>query len=80
MIGFFFFVFFSELAQKTQAERDAKRALHEAGVAKKKEIMAHSMAIQSERQVNRFSSRSNGWSIDFISDAFERTRRRSTET
>ncbi|CAF0901189.1 unnamed protein product [Adineta ricciae] len=39
-----------ELAQRNQAEREAKRALHEAGVAKKKEIIAHSIAIKSERQ------------------------------
>lgn len=42
---------FSELAQKTRAEREAKRALHEAGVAKKKEIIANAVAIKSERQV-----------------------------
>ena len=42
---------FSELAQKTQAEREAKRALHEAGVNKKKEIMARSVVLQTERQV-----------------------------
>ncbi len=40
------------MAQKTQAERDAKRVLHEAGVAKKKEIIAKSIAIKSEQQVN----------------------------
>lgn len=46
-----YFCFLSELAQKTHAEREAKRVLHEAGVAKKKEIIAHSVNIQSERQV-----------------------------
>jgi len=40
------------LAQKNHAEREAKRGLHEAGVAKKKEIIAGSIAIKSERQVN----------------------------
>ncbi len=40
------------MAQKTQAEREAKRQLHEAGVAKKKEIISKSIAIKSERQVN----------------------------
>jgi hypothetical protein len=40
------------LAQKTQAEREAQRVLHEAGVAKKKEIIAKSIAIKSEQQVN----------------------------
>jgi len=39
-----------ELAQKTQAEREAKRALHEAGVNKKKEIMAKSVVLKAERQ------------------------------
>lgn len=39
------------MAQKTQAERDAKRALHEAGVAKKKDIIAKSIAIAAERKV-----------------------------
>ncbi len=43
---------FSELAQKTRAEREAKRALHAAGVAKKKEIISNSVAIKSDRQVN----------------------------
>ncbi|CAF2752166.1 unnamed protein product [Rotaria sp. Silwood2] len=38
-----------ELAQKTKAEHEAKRALHEAGVAKKKEIMAKSIVTQSTR-------------------------------
>ncbi len=51
-IQLIFFWLFSELAQKTQAERDAKRVLHEAGVAKKKEIIAKSIAIKSEQQVN----------------------------
>ncbi len=40
------------MAQKTQAEREAKRILHEAGVAKKKEIIARSVTIKSEHQVN----------------------------
>jgi hypothetical protein len=40
------------LAQKTQVEREANRALHEAGVAKKKEIIARSIAIKSEREVS----------------------------
>lgn len=40
----------SELAQKGRAEREAKRALHEAGVTKKKEIMAQSIVIKAERQ------------------------------
>ncbi|CAF0910911.1 unnamed protein product [Rotaria sp. Silwood1] len=39
-----------ELAQKVQAGREAKRALHEAGVAKKKQIMASTIANKSERQ------------------------------
>ncbi len=39
------------MAQKTQTEREARRTLHEAGVAKKKEIIAKSIAIKSERQV-----------------------------
>ena len=39
------------MAQKTQVEREAKRVLHEAGVAKKNEIIAKSIAIKSERQV-----------------------------
>ena len=47
-----FFFLFSELAQKTNAEREAKRLLHEAGVAKKKEIIEKSVAIKSDRQVN----------------------------
>jgi hypothetical protein len=42
---------FSELAQKTQAEREARRALHEAGVAKKKEIIANLVVIKSDRRV-----------------------------
>ncbi|CAF3677316.1 unnamed protein product [Adineta steineri] len=41
-----------ELAQKTQAEREAQRVLHEAGVAKKKEIISKSIAIKSERQTH----------------------------
>lgn len=45
-------LFCSELAQKTRAEREAKRALHAAGVAKKKEIISNSVAIKSDRQVN----------------------------
>jgi hypothetical protein len=45
---------FSELAQKTRAEREAKRALHAAGVAKKKEIIAKSVVMISDRQVNFF--------------------------
>ncbi len=49
LINFLFL--FSELAQKTQAERDAKRSLHAAGVAKKKEIIEKSIAIKDERQV-----------------------------
>ena len=50
---------FSELAQKGRAEREAKRALHEAGVAKKKEIITRSVVIKSERQVKSksFNSR-----------------------
>jgi hypothetical protein len=40
------------LAQKTEAERAAKRALHEVGVVKKREIIAKSIAIKSERQVS----------------------------
>ena len=44
-------VFLSELAQKNRAEREAKRVLHEAGVAKKKEIVAQSFAIKADRQV-----------------------------
>jgi hypothetical protein len=40
------------LAQKTNAEREAKRLLHEAGVTKKKEIIEKSVAIKSDRQVN----------------------------
>lgn len=51
MIGECLFFFSSELAQKTQAERDAKQTLHKAGVEKKQEIIAQSMAIRSERQV-----------------------------
>ncbi|CAF3525998.1 unnamed protein product [Rotaria sp. Silwood1] len=39
-----------ELAQKVQAGREAKRALHEAGVAKKKQIIASTIANKSERQ------------------------------
>ncbi|CAF2037209.1 unnamed protein product [Rotaria magnacalcarata] len=39
-----------ELTQKFQAVRDARRTLHEAGIAKKKEIIAKSKAITSERQ------------------------------
>jgi hypothetical protein len=46
------YLFFSELAQKSLAERVAKRALHQAGVAKKKEIIAKSAVIKSDRQVN----------------------------
>lgn len=45
--------YFSELAQKTQAEREAKRALHEAGVNKKKEIMEKSVVLKAERQVTK---------------------------
>ena len=44
-------VLLSELAQKNRAEREAKRVLHEAGVAKKKDIVAQSFAIKAERQV-----------------------------
>ncbi len=40
------------MAQKTQAEREARQALHEAGVAKKKEIIEKSALIKSDRQVN----------------------------
>ena len=43
---------FSELHQKTNAEREARRALHEAGVAKKKAIIAQSAAFRTEQQVN----------------------------
>ncbi len=43
--------FSSELAQKTRAEREAKQALHEAGVAKKKEIIARSVVIKVDREV-----------------------------
>lgn len=45
----------SELAQRGRAEREAKRALHEAGVAKKKEIVTRSIVIKSERQVKYHS-------------------------
>lgn len=45
------FVSSSELAQKTRAEREAKRILHETGVAKKKEIITNAAAIKQERQV-----------------------------
>jgi hypothetical protein len=45
--------FSSELAQKTRAEREAKQALHEAGVAKKKEIIARSVVIKVDREVKR---------------------------
>ncbi|CAF3483544.1 unnamed protein product [Rotaria sp. Silwood1] len=38
------------LSQKVQAGREAKRALHEAGVAKKKQIIASTIANKSERQ------------------------------
>ena len=41
----------SELAQKTQAERDARRALHAAGVAKKLEIIRESVGVKADRQV-----------------------------
>ena len=55
------FLFFrSELAQKTQAEREAKRLLHEAGVAKKNEIIAQSANIRSERQVRSFDRAARG--------------------
>jgi hypothetical protein len=50
---------FSELAQKTQVEREAKRVLHEAGVAKKKEIISQSIAIKSDRQVNSNQRKNN---------------------
>ncbi|CAF0988010.1 unnamed protein product [Rotaria sordida] len=39
-----------ELAQKTKAEREAKQALHEAGVIKKKEIIATSVVSKATRQ------------------------------
>ena len=45
------FLLCSELAQKTRAEREAKRALHEAGVAKKKEIVSNAVTMQAERKV-----------------------------
>ncbi|CAF3825893.1 unnamed protein product [Rotaria magnacalcarata] len=40
-----------ELAQKSRAEQEARRALHEVGVAKKKDIMAKSIAAVSARKV-----------------------------
>jgi len=39
-----------ELAQKSQAEREAQRVLHETGVTKKKEIIANAAATQTERK------------------------------
>ena len=50
-IKFYLFIS-SELAQKTLAEREAKRALHAAGVAKKKEIITNSIVLKTDRQVN----------------------------
>ena len=71
-------VFFSELAQKNQAEREAKRALHEAGVAKKKEIIAHSIAIKSERQVDSIPPNFSLEHFGFCLETFESIRRWST--
>ncbi|CAF5183984.1 unnamed protein product, partial [Rotaria sp. Silwood1] len=39
-----------ELAQKTKAEREAKRALHAAGVITKKQIIAQSELTKSTRE------------------------------
>ncbi|CAF1287861.1 unnamed protein product [Adineta steineri] len=39
-----------ELAQRTRAEREARRALHAAGVAKKLEIISKSVLIKSDRE------------------------------
>lgn len=39
------------MAQKSKAEYEARRALHEAGVAKKKEIMAKSVVAEAARKV-----------------------------
>ncbi|CAF0992039.1 unnamed protein product [Adineta ricciae] len=39
-----------ELAQKSRAEREARRALHEAGVAKKMEIIKQSVVIKADRE------------------------------
>ncbi|CAF0947525.1 unnamed protein product [Rotaria sordida] len=44
---------FSELAQKFQASRDAQRALHAAGVEKKKQILASTTTNKSGRQFSQ---------------------------
>lgn len=68
-----YFFLFSELAQKVQAERAEKQALHEAGVKKKKEIIAKSAADKAERQVNRYFAYNNDKSFVLCSDASQST-------